>query len=278
MDNHKLCERNDFELFLIRKGLSNETKKLYMLYYGKLETIMQGVDRELDQEIVNAFLDLYPNIVSRALLKNYMEFKDVNFKILKVTGRKERKEVETIPYAELQKIRRELYQRDDRFGLIFDLSEGCALRRQEVINIKAEDISTEEIDSKLCMFILLKKTKGNKERKVFVPENTAIILIKFMDKNKLLKSSYLFRSNLNPKKHIDKTQWNKAFSKASLDAVGKKYHPHQLRHSKSLEWFNNGVDIVRIQQRLGHSDISTTRLYINPDKLKELEKWSKEDA
>jgi integrase len=205
-----------------------------------------------------------------------MEFRDLHFKIQRVTGRVAKKEVEAISDDELKKIRTELYSRDERYALIFDLSENCALRRQEVINIKARDISTENIDNKISMFILLKKTKGDKERKVFVQEKTAINLIKFMAKNNLMKNSYLFRSNANSDRHIDKTQWNKAFTDASLKATGKKYHPHQLRHSRSLKWFDKGIDIVRIQQRLGHSNIATTRLYINPDKRKELEKWSKE--
>ena len=269
-------DTESFKLFLTRKGLSEETKKLYILYHSKLQIILQGTDRDLDQEIVDAYLDLYPHIVARAFLKNYMEFRDMRFKIQRITGRTAKKEVEVIPDVDLRKIREALYKGDERYGLIFDLSENCALRRQEAINIRAGDISTEEIDGKLSMFILLKKTKGNKERKVFVHEATAINLLEFMAKNNLMKSSYLFRSNANPERHIDKTQWNKAFKKASLDATGKKYHPHQLRHSRSLNWFNKGIDIVRIQQRLGHSSIATTRLYINPDKRKELEKWSKE--
>jgi integrase len=272
----ELEQAEEFGLFLTRKGLSEETKKLYTLYYSKLEIIMQGTGQDLNQEIVDAYLDLYPHIVARALLKNYLEFRDMHFKIQKRTGRVARKEVETISNKELQDIRQKLYEKDERYGLLFDLSEGCALRRQEAINIRAGDVSTEEIDGKLAMFILLKKTKGDKERRVFVPEQVAITLVKFMAGNNLTKASYLFRSSINHNRPIEKSQWNRAFAEASLNATGKKYHPHQLRHTRSLKWFDNGVDIVRIQQRLGHNSIATTRLYLNPDKRKELEKWSKE--
>jgi len=270
-------EQAGFGLFLARKGLSEETKKLYTLYYSKLRIIMQGTGQDLNQEIVDAYIDLYPHIVARAFLKNYLEYRDLHFKIQKRTGRVASKEVETISDKELHDIRQKLYEKDERYGLIFDLSEGCALRRQEAINIRAGDVSTEEIDGKLSMFILLKKTKGDKERKVFVHEETAVNLVKFMAGNNLTKASYLFRSNANHDRHIEKSQWNKAFSEASFLATGKRYHPHQLRHTRSLKWFDKGVDIVRIQQRLGHNSIATTRKYINPDKRKELEKWSKEE-
>jgi integrase len=197
-------------------------------------------------------------------------------KIQKRTGTMAKKEIESISDDELIRIRQKLYEHDERYGLLFDLSENCALRRQEVINIRCSDISLKEIDGKDAMFIKLKKTKGNKERSVFVFETTAVELIKFIAKNNLTTKDYLFRSNAVPENHIDKTMWNKAFSRASFKATGKRYHPHQLRHNRSLKWYEKGMDIIAIQQRLGHSNISTTRLYINPDKIKEIEKWSRE--
>jgi len=275
MDEKK--EREQFDLFLTRKVLSDVTKKLYDLYHRKLLMLLQATEREIDQEIVNSLIDAYPHAISKAFLRNYMEFKDLTFKIQKRTGTPEKKEIDNIPDEELIKIRQKLYDHDERFGLIFDLSESCALRRQEVINIKCSDISIKEMDGYDAMFIKLIKTKGKKERSVFVLEKVAVDLIKFITKNNLKTNDYLFRSNAFPENPIDKTQWNKAFSKASFEATGKKYHPHQLRHNRSLKWYEKGMDIVRIQQRLGHSNISTTRLYINPDKRKEMEKWSKEN-
>jgi integrase len=272
-----LSSLEDFNSFLTRKALSIETKKLYLMYFKKLSWIMGQSCIDLNQAIVDGFLDVYPNIVARAFMRNYLEYRHMsNLIIQKRTGRMQRKEVETISEKDLLKIRTELYVHDERYGLIFDLSEGCALRRQEALNVKASDISIETIEGKDNMFILLKKTKGNKERKVFVPNDVAVNLVKFIAENKLTVGSFLFRSNANPEHSIDKTMWNKAFSKASLIATGRKYHPHQLRHSRSLKWFDKGIDIVRIQQRLGHSNIATTRLYINPDNRKELEKWSRE--
>jgi len=269
-------EREEFELFLSRKILSNETIKLYTLYYDKFIYLLKATEKDLDQEIANAFLDAYPHAISKAFLKNYSEFRDIPIKIPKRTGTKEQKEVENIPDDELERIRQKLYDHDIRYGLMFDLSENCALRRQEVINIKCPDISLKEIDGVDCMFIKLKKTKGNKQRSVFVLEKTALQIIKYIADQNLLKDDYLFKSNARQEKPIDKTMWNKAFTKASIEATGKKYHPHQLRHKRSLKWYEKGIDIVRIQQRLGHSNISTTRLYINPDKLTEMKKWSKE--
>lgn len=268
----------EFELFLKRKTCGDVTRKLYLMYLGKIFEIMDATRTDLNQEIVDGFLDAYPHAVGRAFLRNYLEFRHrQDLTIQKKTGTQSRKEVENIPDNELMGIRKALYEHDERYGLLFDVSEGCALRRQEALNIKRGDMRIEKNDDGTpIMFIRLKKTKGERERSVVVPNEVAVKLLHFIGLD-MPNDRYIFRSNADPTRTLDKTMWNKAFTKASLKATGKKYHPHQLRHSRSLKWFDKGIDIVSIQRRLGHSSIATTQIYINPDKLKELEKWSKED-
>lgn len=275
MATHTLLEERDpFEAFLKRKMLSEVTINLYMLFLEKMAILLKETEMELNQTIVDAYLDAYPHAIGRAFLKNYLEFKNRrDLIIVKRTGRMPKKETITIPDNELPLIRDMLYSHGDRFGLVFDLTIACALRRQEVLGIKAGDIKIESEDK---MFILIKKGKGNKERMVFVPKEIALLVVHYCFNEHLKPVDYLFRSKTNPEKNIDKTSWNRAFKIACLDAVGKDYHPHQLRHTRTTQWFNEGVDIVRIQQRLGHSNIATTRLYINPDNKKELERWSNE--
>jgi integrase len=204
---------------------------------------------------------------------NYREFmqrKDLT--ITKITGRTSRKEQVTISPDEMELIRLELYSHDERYGLIFDISETCALRRQEVLNIKAGDITLTDGD----MFIIITHGKGNKERKVFVKDDIALLILDYLKDNPMNLSDYLFESRIRKGYPMDKTNWNKAFTKACLKAVGKKFHPHQLRGTRATTWYDQGVDIAKIQQRLGHSDISTTMLYIKPDARQNLKEWSKE--
>jgi len=273
MEKNPLQEKKEFELFLKRKGLSVETLKLYLIYIDKINELIIETGQDLNQLLADAFLDVYPHAIGRAFLKNYLEFKNnTSIRIVKRTGRVAKKEVVIIPPHELELVRDYLYSRNEKFGLLLDVSVNCALRRQEAINIKAGDIKV--VDDN--MFILIKKAKGNKERTVFVPKNIAVLIIHYSFANHLKPSDYIFRSSKNPERPIDKTIWNKVFSKATFKTLGKKYHPHQLRHTRATQWFENGIDIVRIQQRLGHSNIATTRLYLNPDNKRELDKWSKE--
>lgn len=266
-------KRDEFELFLTRKQLSDQTKKQYLLFYDKFQEILIETGLIFNQLTINAFLDIYPHIVARAFLKNYLEFlQRADIVIAKLTGRKAKKEQITIPLEEMKRIREELYLHDERYGLIMDITDCCGLRKEEVLQIRAEDI---DISNGESMFILI-HGKGSRERKVFVRDDVAISIIKYLEKHPMKLSNYLFESRVRGGFPMDKTNWNKAFTRACLKVTGKKYHPHQLRSTRATMWYDQGIDIARIQQRLGHSNISTTMIYIKPDERKELEKWSKE--
>lgn len=270
MDQDK---KEEFRLFLTRKKLSKVTKEKYLLFFDKLQQILDGIGHEIDQSVVNAFLDIYPHCIANATLKNYLEFKGIRTLYLpKITGRKEVREQTTIPASELEAIRMALYSFNEKYGLIFDISSSCALRRQEVLSIKASDL--EIVNGK--MFLLIRMGKGNRQRKVFVNAEVQELILNYLKINQIKLNQYLFESTIVKDHPMNFGTWNKIFSGIAEAVTGKKYHPHQLRGSRATAWYNQGIDISSIQLRLGHSDISTTMLYIKPDKLEELKKWSNE--
>lgn len=267
-------DEQDFKDLMARKILSKTTQDLYIIYYRKLEHLIYEVG-EINQEVIDAFVTRYPHIVARGFLKCFFEYINYSFKIPKITGRGKKKEIKPLNNSELKEVRENLFLINPKYVVMFDLTIGCALRRQEVLNIKVKDITqVEQPDGTYKTYIKI-KGKGNRERTVFIKWDDGGSTLNdwiFEMGNEYTLNDYVFKSPKFDDRPMCKTAWNKAFRKAS----GQRFHPHLLRHTKSTQWYEEGKDIVRIQQRLGHSDISTTRRYINPDAKKELELWSKE--
>lgn len=39
-------------------------------------------------------------------------------------------------------------------------------------------------------------------------------------------------------------------------------HTHQIRHSACTHWYQDGINIAKISQYVGHESIETTRIYL----------------
>lgn len=127
------------------------------------------------------------------------------------------------------------------------LGYSCALRRSEVINLKMDCIDRKR------MLILIKQSKGNKDRFVTMSKG-------------LLKILEQYARKYQPKEYLFNGQSKLIYSATSYNNIvkhylGKDYSTHDLRHSGATTMLENGTDVSIIQKLLGHKKIETTMIY-----------------
>lgn len=134
----------------------------------------------------------------------------------------------------------------------------AGLRVSEALNLKITDI-----DSKR-MQIFVRQGKGSKDRYVLLAEATLAILRKYFKEYK--PKEWLFQtanSGSNPKPLSTRTiQWAVTDAKKRAGFT-KKITTHTLRHSFATHLVEQGVNLIKVKNLLGHDTLETTMLYIH---------------
>ncbi len=140
---------------------------------------------------------------------------------------------------------------------MLEICYGCGLRVSELVELTLHDMDFE------AGFIRV-LGKGSKERIVPLGAFAEEALADYMEnsRNVLLKGKRTQQLFVNGR---DGGKLSRSGFFRILDAygkkLGKKIHPHALRHSAATHMLANGADLRVIQEFLGHSDISTTQIY-----------------
>ncbi len=145
---------------------------------------------------------------------------------------------------------------DYRNKAMLELMYATGLRISELINLKVNDID-------LLEGTVIVMGKGSKERVIPVGDYAVDYLNKYLNvRYKLLRdpTDYLFLNNDG--RPISRQGFFKIL-KALLREKGlnEDASPHTLRHSFATHLINRGADLRSVQEMLGHSDITTTKIY-----------------
>ena len=138
---------------------------------------------------------------------------------------------------------------------LIDFMYSTACRVSELCDVRVSDLDFEEDFVKLF-------GKGSKQRIVPIGSELKINLSKYLKFRDELntKEPYLFLSkNMN---QLDRSAIFRIIKKsATLSDTALSVHPHTLRHSAATHMLEAGCDLRTLQELLGHTSVSTTKIY-----------------
>jgi integrase/recombinase XerD len=159
---------------------------------------------------------------------------------------------------------------DYRNKAMLELMYGCGLRVSELINLEINDID-------MTNSIIRVLGKGSKEREIPLGEYSIYYLKEYLNiRNSLLKGKTCNKLFLNNHGTGITRQGFFKMLKQLLKEKGLNtdVSPHTLRHSFATHLINRGADLRSIQEMLGHSDISTTKIYTKVSDEKVIEEYN----
>lgn len=147
---------------------------------------------------------------------------------------------------------------DYRNKAMLELIYGAGLRVSELVSL-----TMNQIDLENGMIRIM--GKGRKEREIPIGEYGVYYLKLYLEhRGMLIKNHHqeeaLFLNNHG--KQITRQGFFKILKQLLIDkGLNPDVSPHTLRHSFATHLLSHGADLRSIQEMLGHSDISTTKIY-----------------
>lgn len=267
-DFHQRTSKNGWRLVpesfirkLELKGYAFNTAKSYVALFERFSNHFK--DRELldiDEEMIRNYLqnlvhqgrsDSYVNQSLNAIKFYYEVVEEMPNRFYSIERPQKKKSLpKVISTEEVQAILSNT--NNIKHKCILSLLYSAGLRRQELLNLKLEDI-----DSKR-MVIMVKSGKGFKDRLTILSEH-------------VLKDLRQYYKEWRPKTYLFEGKEGVPYSAESIrkilyraaekSGIRKKVTPHMLRHSFATHLLENGTDLRYIQTLLGHGSSKTTEIY-----------------
>ena len=248
--------------------------KLNMIerYLGNLE------DDEINELVIAEFTNKQkirnPNISARTL--NYYRqiivrvIKDTTSRKITIKKLKETKPfIKSIDEDNINKIIN--YYRDNikqfnnhKYLLIVQLLLDTGVRITELVNIEVKNVNV------VFRAIQLDRTKTGVARIVFFNDETKIILYSYLSKY-IKNQKYLFPGE-NDETHMHTESIYRTLIRLQKKlGIEQSISPHKFRHTFAKKYIKRGGDLSSLQSLLGHTELSTTEMYLrfNIDELKE---------
>ncbi|MGE5354833.1 MAG: tyrosine-type recombinase/integrase [Deltaproteobacteria bacterium] len=139
--------------------------------------------------------------------------------------------------------------------VVLSLIYSAGLRGQEVINLKISDIDFER------KTIHIRQSKYKKDRVVPLAESMAVGLKKYLGAEN--PHIWLFNGKEPDGRYsVRGLSWVMR-ENLKKTRITKDVNLHSLRHSYATQLLEQGLNIVTLKELLGHSDITTTMIYLH---------------
>lgn len=215
---------------------------------------------------------------SRSFLKYCIKHDELQINVFKYISQKEGSR--NIPAVlSVEEVERLLSIDDSSFEglrnlMLYSFLYDTGCRISEALSLTVNDFSF----TKLSILI---KGKGNKDRLVFVTNETQELAKKYLfEKFKLQKEKKIIEKMVLDKFFVSIS--GKSLPISTVESIfykqceefgwHKKFTPHTLRHSFATHLLDNGASLRMVQKLLGHSSLSTTQIYthVSQKKMREV--------
>ena len=141
---------------------------------------------------------------------------------------------------------------------MLEFAYATGMRVTEIISLNVDDVNTQE-GYVVC-------SNGTKRRNIPLGSLSLAALKDYLNKARPViikddKTKALF-VNINGKRLTRQGFWKIVKYYKEQAHITKEITPHVLRHSFATHLLQNGADLKAIQTMLGHSDISSTQVYM----------------
>jgi len=246
------------------KGQSKSTLQNYIRRIALISLHFKRLPHEISEDEINEYLVSLardPKSPSRSSFKHmvyglryYYRSLGMNKKAIALPSLKgDTKLPMILNRSELK----ELFKVPDllKHRIVLTLIYSAGLRGQEVINLKISDIDFER------MTIHIRQSKYKKDRIVPLSPTMSIGLKKYISVEH--PHIWLFNGKKLSSRYSERgLSWvmREALKKTT---ISKKVNLHSLRHTYATHLLEEGVNIVTLKELLGHSQITTTMIYLH---------------
>ncbi len=146
---------------------------------------------------------------------------------------------------------------------LLELLYAAGLRVSELAKLNLEQVNLDTREIRVW-------GKGSKERMVLMGEPAASALVIYLNqgRTKLIgkkRTSALFLNRYGARL-TERSVQNILQEHANIAGIGKRVHPHMLRHTFATHLLDGGADLRVVQELLGHASLSSTQIYTHVSK------------